>query len=146
MVLIEKKMNLFDLPDDYTLVHCISEDCKMGAGIAKAFNTQFIGMKGTIQGAIYRNDYTYPFSYMYKGRYQNVINMITKKYYYHKPTFDDFCSALEEVVLICIENDIKKLGMPRIGCGLDKLLWECVKPTIEECFKDIDIEIIVCSL
>jgi O-acetyl-ADP-ribose deacetylase (regulator of RNase III) len=43
----------------------------------------------------------------------------------------------------CVENDITKLAMPRIGAGLDKLDWEQVKEVIEDVFEDTDIEITV---
>ena len=34
--------------------------------------------------------------------------------------------------------------MPLIGCGLDRLQWEKVSEIVQEVFKDIDIEIVVC--
>lgn len=37
--------------------------------------------------------------------------------------------------------DIKYLGIPKLGCGLDKLQWKKVKEIIEEVFSDMDIEI-----
>ena len=35
MIYKEEKMNLFEAPEDYALVHCISADFALGAGIAK---------------------------------------------------------------------------------------------------------------
>ena len=46
----------------------------------------------------------------------------------------------------CEAYDIKKLAMPRIGCGLDRQNWTDVKALIEKVFADTDIEIMVCSL
>ena len=43
-------------------------------------------------------------------------------------------------------KNIKKLVMPKIGCGLDRLSWDKVEPMIQEIFKDLDIEIVVCYL
>ena len=37
MNLTEKKMNLFDVPENCYLVECISSDFALGAGIAKEF-------------------------------------------------------------------------------------------------------------
>lgn len=41
MKFTEKRMNLFDVSDKYYLVHCISADLALGAGIAVEFNKRF---------------------------------------------------------------------------------------------------------
>lgn len=41
---------------------------------------------------------------------------------------------------------IKKLAMPQIGCGLDRMDWNNVKEMILHIFQDIqDLEILVCK-
>ena len=147
MKIEERKMDLFKMPTDYTLVHCISEDCAMGAGIAKIFNVRYKNMKGFLIDTLEANKLKYPVSiFYYGGNRHNVINMITKEKYWHKPTYKTFKAALEDVVEICQNNNIKKLAMPKIGCGLDKLQWGEVKNIIEWYFKDLHIEIVVCYL
>lgn len=37
--------DLFSCPEDEALAHCISEDCRMGAGIAVKFRKDFDGVK-----------------------------------------------------------------------------------------------------
>ncbi|MBC6695248.1 macro domain-containing protein [Terrisporobacter mayombei] len=148
MKIIEKKMNLFKLPLEYTLVHCISQDCKMGKGIAKTFDNKYPDMRKELKDALNMNDLKFPISILHHESIttHDVINMITKEKYWHKPTYNDFSQALLDVVSLCKQEDIKKLGMPKIGCGLDRLQWEKVKQIIEHHFKDLDIEIIVCYL
>lgn len=146
MILMEKKMNLFEIDNSYTLVHCISEDCAMGKGIAKTFDKKFKNMKMDIVDTLVYNDLHCPISIMFLGENQNVINMITKKEYWHKPTYKTFEIALDGVVKICEKYNVTKLAMPKIGCGLDKLQWGKVKEMIEGKFEDLDIEIIVCYL
>lgn len=146
MKLIEKQMDLFKLPKEYTLVHCISQDCAMGAGIAVIFDKKFKSMKKDLITTLSSNNLKYPISIMYENKEQNVINMITKEKCWHKPTYNDFQHALLDVVDICKKYNIKKLGMPYIGCGLDRLQWNKVKEIISESFEDLDIEIIVCYL
>lgn len=46
---------------------------------------------------------------------------------------------------ICQDNDIKKVAMPVIGCGLDRLNWNKVSEIIKKMFGDVDIEILVCK-
>lgn len=148
MRMIEKKMDLFDLPNEYTLVHCISQDCAMGAGIAKTFNQKYPDMKPGLIKTLNANKLKYPKSLLYHeiSEKHDVINMITKEKYWHKPTYDTFRDTLLDVVLLCKKNGIKKLGMPYIGCGLDKLKWNIVKSIIEKEFTNLNVEIIVCYL
>ena len=47
------------------------------------------------------------------------------------------------MAFMCKQFNIKKLAMPKIGCGLDRLQWSKVRENIKEAFKDIDIEIVV---
>ena len=39
---------------------------------------------------------------------------------------------------------IKKLAMPCIGSGLDRLEWHKVRKMIKDVFENVDIEIVVC--
>lgn len=148
MKIIENKLDLFKLPLDYTLVHCISEDCAMGAGIAKTFNKKYPNMKNELLNKLKENDLKYPTAILYResADKHNVINMITKERYFYKPTYKNFEKALSGVITLCLSQDIKKIGMPQIGCGLDRLKWDKVKVIIEEKFENLDIEIEVCYL
>lgn len=146
MTIIEKQMDLFDVSNDYILVHCISSDFALGAGIAKQFTKR--GVKKYLQTH---------FNFTWNGNgyciaspienYRGVFNLVTKKSYYDKPTY----KTLEQS-LIDMKNKIQKLNgnvrlaMPRIGCGLDKLEWEKVKEILKEVFYDTDISILVCYL
>lgn len=148
MKITEIRMDLFKMPLEYTLVHCISEDCAMGAGIAKIFNRRYEKMQQELKDKLKECGLKYPISIYYHETIEkhNVINMITKEKYWHKPTYNNFLHALLDVVEICKSQDIKKIAMPRIGCGLDRLEWDKVKGYIEDYFEDLDIEIIVCYL
>lgn len=41
MTIKEEKRDLFTMPSDYALAHCISADFKLGAGIARKFDELF---------------------------------------------------------------------------------------------------------
>ena len=41
MTIKEIKKDLFTMPNDYALAHCISADFALGAGIAKEFDKRF---------------------------------------------------------------------------------------------------------
>ena len=126
------------------LVHCISRDCAMGAGIAKTFDRKYPQMKYTILAFMNQEHLTYPTAVEYRANNNVVINMVTKPRYFSKPTYDTFRRSLEVVKKICVKNNYMQIAMPKIGCGLDKLCWGRVYGIIYEVFQDTDIDILVC--
>lgn len=144
MIIKEEQRDLFTVPTDYILVHCISADLAMGAGIAKEFTRR--GVKAQLQrdyqdievGDCLVSDTT---------GWRAELNLVTKEKYWQKPTYETMRMALEETKslyeeIMSYEN--VKFAMPRIGCGLDRLQWDKVKAIIEEVFVDTDVEILVC--
>lgn len=143
----EETRDLFLVPEDYYLVHCISADFGMGKGIVVEFNKRF-DMKSKLQSKYpdYLNQYTYHRiggDCILEGR---VLNLVTKERYFHKPTIITMRLSLQKMKKICIENNITKLAMPTIGAGLDRLAWNTVSEQIRLIFDDTDIEILVCKL
>ena len=134
--------DLFKSDNIYTLVHCISRDCAMGAGIAVTFNNKFPEMKKQLKNTIRENDLQGYFAILYRGE-RNVINLITKEKYWHKPTYSSLKTSLLNAKQIILRNNIKHIAMPVIGCGLDRLQWSKVSAMIKEIFADTDVEIVV---
>jgi hypothetical protein len=147
MKLIEEKGNLFDLEDTHYLVHCVSADFALGQGIAKEFvkrKQMRVYLEGYINmSTISPTEYdiiqrVYPCILINK-----VFNLVTKQRYWHKPTYESLTRALVSMRSIVSQGTIKKIAMPRIGCGLDRLNWSKVKSIIEDVFDNVDCEIIV---
>lgn len=134
MVLNEIKGNLFEYTEGRVPVHCISQDCNMGAGIAVEMKKKFK------LGGLIADDF--PDCILY----HNVLNLITKKKYYGKPTYESLEKSLSIMKEICIEEGISKLVMPKIGCGLDRLQWPRVREILEKILGDTDIDVLVCVL
>ena len=133
--------DLFKVDITYTLAHCISVDCKMGAGIATLFVKHNPKMREVLQtmnpkigDAIY---------YTGEGRH-GVINLITKERYFNKPTRENFNKSIDDMKMVALSYDIKKIAIPQIGSGLDRLNWKESSKYIQEVFADTDIEILVC--
>jgi len=136
----EIKGNLFKVSNEYTLTHCISADCKMGAGIATLFVKHNPYMRKTLQEMNPKiGDALY---YNWEGQY-GVINLITKQLYFHKPTREDFNLTILKLKETMEYYEIKKLAMPLIGSGLDRLSWKESSKFIQETFTDTDVEILV---
>ena len=83
-----------------------------------------------------------------KGRcikIDRVFNLITKRNYWGKPTYLTLNEALQDMKVIATKNNITKIAMPLIGCGLDRLEWTQVSKNIQNIFDDTDIEILICK-
>ena len=145
MIYKEEYRDLFSVQKDYYLAQCISADFGMGAGIAVQFNERF-NIKNRLT-KIYPN---------YLSEYKSseelgdcilqdkVFNLITKECYWNKPTYVSITEALIKMRELCNVGGIKKIAMPQIGSGLDKLDWNTVSTLIKGVFKDTDVEILVC--
>ena len=144
MIIKEFKMDLFSVKynkeeDIYT--HCVSEDFVMGKGIAKIFKQLFPELK--IKDRLianYRQE-KYKRLLVVPCEKSLVANLVTKKYYYSKPTYKSLEESLVELKDYVSKNNIKRILMPKIGCGLDRLEWEKVKVIIEKIFESLDITI-----
>lgn len=129
------KDDLFNQKDCY-YVHCVSRDYALGAGIAVEFDKRYdmrkkLILKDSDDDAILID---------------NVFNLMTKQKYWQKPSMLTLRRALHELHLKVMMLGIKKLAMPKIGCGLDRLSWNAVQKEIKEIFNDLNIEIVICYL
>lgn len=151
MTYSEVKQDLFDCDDSWYLAHCISADFALGAGIAKEFDRRFDmnrKLRESFPDYINRQWREYCFEAADAILIDRVFNLVTKERYWQKPTLDSLGIALILVRDHChlYGTHLRKLAMPKIGCGLDRLNWEDVKPMIFKLFGDTDIEIRVCCL
>ena len=143
----EEIRDLFSVSDDYYLAHCISEDFALGAGIAVEFNKRFDMRRKLNEEFPDFSDYMN--HYRLQGEcilIDRVLNLVTKQKYYHKPTYKSTRQALQFMKRVCEVNNIHKIAMPAIGCGLDRLQWDRVSEIIKKVFANTDIEILVCKL
>lgn len=149
MILTEVHQDLFTVPKDYILVHCISADFKMGAGVAKEFAKR--GVKDELKTSAFafthcESERVGKCKITFVTDWRAEFNLITKQKYWQKPTYNTLRKALNDMKSNWLPRIRPKFAMPRIGCGLDKLQWDKVKQIIEEVFADTDVHILVCTI
>lgn len=138
MKLVELKGDLFNVPSEYALAHCVSSDFRMGAGIALEFKKKF----GSVQ--VLKNQHKTPGEVAFiKFNSRHIYYLITKKHYWNKPTITNFKNSLWELKKQMQLAKVSKLAMPKIGCGLDRLAWCTVKNIIKSVFIDSEIKILI---
>ena len=149
---------------DSILLHCVSADFAMGAGIALQFVNHFPGMKGRM--IQHFDDYDIPpkdrvgSHYLHRHydeameRDRFIVNLITKERYNWKPTYmslakslisarDDLIFMFRDPLFLSENPSPLKIAMPKIGCGLDQLDWNAVKAIIHTCFPEDQFEITI---
>jgi hypothetical protein len=139
--------DLFTAPRGTVLAHCISADFALGAGIAKTFDHVY-DMKAKLN-AYYPNYFFEACDREFEGQallVDDVFNLVTKPHCYDKPTYETLAQALVDMVHQMHTFHMKKLAMPKIGCGLDRLDWEQVEVLIKGIFEDTDIDITIYEL
>lgn len=142
MKYIEEKGNLFEVSNEYKLVHCISADFALGKGIAKQFVEKY-DVKNKLLKTYKRNSWE---GRGYCLQTDNVYNLVTKKFYFNKPTLNTLKESLLDLKNNLLKENITKIAMPQIGCGLDGLEWSMARVLINQLFTDTDIEIKICIL
>ena len=132
----EIKGDLFENIGSRTPVHCIAADHRMGKGIALPMARKY-NLYKAFPG---RELLPWPSCQYVNG----VMNLVTKKSSWDKPTYEDLRAALVDLRKVCLDSGITRLVMPRIGCGLDSLSWPVVRLIIRDELPGFDI--LVCFL
>jgi hypothetical protein len=144
--------------DVVVLVHCISSDWALGAGIAKKIDEVFDEKQALKDTFMYKGmtpDWTgegYPLVHNYKDINETnlmIANLVTKEKYWDKPTYTTLTEALKRTLDICrtvqghaVSKGKKlKIVMPKIGCGLDGLKWNIVSDVIKRMSDNFDITV-----
>ena len=128
--------------------HCIANDGRYGAGIAPVFIDKIFNIRDKVLEALASNPWTGKGkTVMIKASHDGVnvytFNMVTKEMTWYKPTYSTVEEALKDIKYLMLDEGIKELRLPRIGCGIDGLDWEVVSDMIKTMFKDTNIIITV---
>lgn len=121
-------------PEGVPIVHCVSWCGKMGAGVARTLNSIF-DLKTEFQATE-----RYGPGLVAIPRYNRyILNLITKKYFFGKPTLDDFKQALLFLREFIIQHNCKHVAAPALGTGRDKLPMEAVLDALAEALDGLDV-------
>ena len=121
------------------LVHCISADKALGAGVAKELDKRF-KVKSKLNDIIYWDGYGVPTFTVINENFW-IVNLVTKWRYFDKPTYETIEEALKESRPLVRSIKDAKIVMPRIGCGLDGLSWNKVKEIVEKEYLGLDVTV-----
>jgi len=109
------------------IVHTIGSDAGFGAGIALTIKRMYPHMVEYLQRLKLKVPDIYKFT-VTNGKFNiDIINLVTKKYSYNKPTLQQYKNSINLLLRFCQDNYITTVHMPAIGSGCDRLNWNDVK-------------------
>lgn len=126
--------NLLEVEQGFYLAHCISGDFSLGAGLAKAIDEAY-AMREKLH--IYYLIQEKPCALLV----DNVFNLVTKAEIKDRPTCDTLKQALSSMKDQMEFLHVRKLAIPKLGCGRDGLDWDKVETLIKEIFEDYHEEL-----
>jgi hypothetical protein len=121
-----------------SLAHCVSEDLRMGKGVAVGFVDNF----GRVDELKAQSKKPGEVAFLDCGD-RFIFYLITKFNFFNIPQYENVWKSLCEMSAICNKNGITKVSMPVIACGLDRLEWKYIKDMIEKAFKDSKVQITI---
>ena len=126
-------------------VNCVGV---MGRGIALQFKKRFPENFAEYEKACKQNEvvpgkmFVHSTGSMINPRF--VINFPTKRHWRGSSRLEDIEAGLIALKNVIIQNNIKSIAIPPLGCGLGGLDWSIVKNKIELALNDLtDVEIMV---
>lgn len=128
------------------VAHCVSADFKIGAGVAKQLDAAFgirqelmetVPQERRIVGSVIE---------LHRAEASYVFNLITKRTYKDKPTYEDFERAVCTLRDACENRGLREVAVPRMGCGIDRLEWPRVKEILRRAFEGSGVSLTVYTL
>ena len=75
--------------------------------------------------------------------YRFIINFPTKRHWKDLSCLEDISLGLDRLRLGLINNEVKSIATPPLGCGLGNLKWWVVKELISSKLNNLDVNIVV---
>ena len=75
--------------------------------------------------------------------YRFIINFPTKRHWKDLSCLEDISLGLDRLRLGLINNEVKSIAIPALGCGLGNLKWWVVKELISSKLNNLDVNIVV---
>ena len=123
--------DIFDTSSNVSLVHCVSADFNMSRGLALQFRRKF----GQVTQLRRQQKKLTEVTYIRQDE-RMIFYLVTKEYYWQKPSYEMFYQSLKNFKEVCVEHKITSLACSRLGCDLDGLKWEVVRNMLRYIFRD----------
>lgn len=134
--------DLFATPDLDALAHGVNCTGVMGAGIAVTFRKLHPEMFAEYARRCRARELRPGNLFAWQAAPMWVYNLATQPRPGPSATLPAIRSAVEAMVEHARSAGVKRIGMPRVGCGLGGLRWEAVRPVIEAAAQGVEIVVV----
>ncbi|KAJ8979571.1 hypothetical protein NQ317_019146 [Molorchus minor] len=135
----EEQRDLFQVPAEFALAHCVAQDLQMSRGIAAAFKEKF----GNVDEL--RRQRPEVGDVLQLGGNETsrrVFYLVTKHLSRDKPTYENVWESLISLRGALLSQEVTHLAIPKLSCGLDGLNWRVVRNMLEVLFQFTGIEVL----
>ncbi|KAJ8982933.1 hypothetical protein NQ317_004589 [Molorchus minor] len=135
----EEQRDLFQVPAEFALAHCVAQDLQMSRGIAAAFKEKF----GNVDEL--RRQRPEVGDVLQLGEDETsrrVFYLVTKHLSRDKPTYENVWESLISLRGALLSQEVTHLAIPKLSCGLDGLNWRVVRNMLEVLFQFTGIEVL----
>jgi O-acetyl-ADP-ribose deacetylase (regulator of RNase III) len=143
MAVIFIEGDLFNYDGLYSYAHGCNCKGAMGKGIALEFKKRFPEMYKEYKILCEKKEFKLGDVFMYNSFPYCIFNLATQESWTTKAKLSSIEESLSKMLILGEENNVKKIGLPRIGSGLGGLNWEDVKSIIIKVCRNSEIDIIV---
>jgi hypothetical protein len=130
--------DLFSDRSSDAIFHCVSECLTMTRGIALQFRNKFNNIDNLILQKKRVRDIA-----LIKPEKQWLLYLITKNRYNEKSTYSNIFAILQNLRKFCLEQQIKKLTLPKICAGKNGIKWPIISNMLRFIFQNTCIPISV---
>ena len=116
----------------------------MSKGFADFLSHRISGLRSTRRKARLFMGQVYPF-WDSTGK-RSIYNLVTKERFYDKPHPSTLSKTLEALKMHASMNGVSTIAMPKLGCGLDQMIWQEVVKLLRDIFAYADVQIVVYTL
>lgn len=139
--------DLFTTPGLYALAHGVNCVGVMGKGIAAQFKARWPAMHWEYQRVCRRGDLAPGGIHVWRmGGRPKVYNLATQKGLGAQASLVAIREAMVKMLQHAEANGVKRIGMPRVGCGIGGLAWADVGLVIADVAQRSPVEIVAVSL
>jgi hypothetical protein len=131
-------------PRDFSKAHSVDQTMALSKGVAVKFRQKY----GQVDALRAQNKRVGQVAVLDDGPDSKVLYMVAKGKPFHKwsPRYNvsfkaNYVKGFRGLKDECVRSKVRKLAIPAMGTGLDRLQWPWVREKIERIFHDVDIHI-----
>ena len=113
----------------------------MSKGFADFLSLRISGLRTTCHKAKLFKAQIYLFWDSTGKRY--IYNLVTKERFCDKPDQSTLSKTLETIKIHASTNGVSTIAKPKLGGGLDQMIWQEVVKLLRDIFADVDEQIVV---